>query len=95
MSVGSPFKSGGAAKTLPLGKVGSNQGKLIIRCNNDDPTNRIHIRINGLVDSAHVGTYLMGGEALTIQLDTISPNAEYPVTIISTVNDPDIYWSLI
>lgn len=95
MVPGSPFACGGSAVTLPIARSGSNQGKLIIRVNNNDPTNKVLIRIGGLVDSTHAGTYLMGGEALTIQLDSIPPNHPYPVTVLNTVNDPLIYWSFI
>lgn len=89
--VGSPFQCGGSYQVIrPLAR--SNEAKLVIRVDNADLTYRVIIRINGIVDAAHADFFLMGGEALSLSLEEIPSNAEYPITVLNTVGDPAIYF---
>lgn len=88
---GSPFKTGNTtAVAFRSGKI---NGKLVIRVDDDAATNRVIIRLGGTVEAAHANFFLKGGESIEINGDAVTSGAD--ITILSTVNDPDIYWGII
>lgn len=92
INVGSPFKAGGTAQTLP---ITGREGKVVIRCDDDDTANRILINIGADAAAGKAMFYLGPGEAIEIGCTRIPLGATVGISILNVGNDPDIYWGLV
>lgn len=90
---GSPFNAGGTAQNLP---VKNRQGRVIIRCNDDDSANRIIIKIGAVADATHADFFLNAGEALEIHNSALPLRDDgITISVLNVGNDPLIYWGQI
>lgn len=90
-SVKSPFTCGGSAQSLPILVRG---GKVIIRCDDDDPANRLVINIGRAAAADDAIFYLNTGEAVEISCSQI-PDGPIGISVLNVGNDPNVYWGLI